>query len=456
MTEENTNLTGTLLISGIAPYKSTDNYPTHYAKYGKGGYRTVHDIIDLDNIPHERREEGMLVYVETDGNIYIYKNGSFQVLGFNGDNKIKAGSGITITEEEGFDIVNSNTSGTTIAPITCTQGSRIDGTGIWNNNIIPSGTTLQEILVKLLSEELYPDAATEPKISLTLGTTGTLGIKEIGSTVVIPSITIKAVDGHFNASSFSEPSQPTPEGVVYSNFEVNSQINNGFVDYTVVNRTDISSGFTENSTNATVSLGANKITINGSFDYTAPSNLPITNLNNPTYKISQEDTANKATWNDGEASKTITVTAEGVYPVFVNLNSDMTNRVTSVLNSDGVEQTTFKTLKLTNDKEITWEDPGELKDGINLIVDFPKYYIENGSQNERKLNANGILDKIYIYDNISGKFVVYDGSCEILNNSVIHTINGENYEYTRFQTKDGYFIGAGVTLKVVFNSTLNK
>jgi hypothetical protein len=134
----------------------------------------------------------------------------------------------------------------------------------------------------------------------------------------------------------------------------------------------------------------------------------------------------------------------------------MTNRVTSVLNSDGVEQSTFKRLTLTNNKEISWVDPGELKDGINLIVDFPKYYIENGSKNERKLNANGILDKIYIYDNISGKFVVYDGSCEILNTSVIHTINGKNYEYTRFQTKDGYFIGAGVKLKVVFNSTLNK
>lgn len=88
MAEENIKLTGTLLISAISPYNSTDKYPTHYAKYGHGGYRTVHDIIDLDKIPHERREEGMLVYVETDGNIYIYKNGYFQILGINNGNGI--------------------------------------------------------------------------------------------------------------------------------------------------------------------------------------------------------------------------------------------------------------------------------------------------------------------------------------------------------------------------------
>lgn len=80
MAGENTKLTGTLLISAISPYNSTDTYPTHYAKYGHGGYRTVHDIIDLDNIPHERREEGMLVYVATEDKIYKYKDGGFAIL----------------------------------------------------------------------------------------------------------------------------------------------------------------------------------------------------------------------------------------------------------------------------------------------------------------------------------------------------------------------------------------
>ena len=80
MAEENTKLNGTLLISAISPYNSTDKYPTHYAKYGHGGYRSVNDITELNEIPQERREEGMLVYVATEDKIYKYKNGVFAIL----------------------------------------------------------------------------------------------------------------------------------------------------------------------------------------------------------------------------------------------------------------------------------------------------------------------------------------------------------------------------------------
>lgn len=43
-----------------------DVYPTHEAKFGKGGYRTVANIAERDNIPFERCEEGMLVTVLED------------------------------------------------------------------------------------------------------------------------------------------------------------------------------------------------------------------------------------------------------------------------------------------------------------------------------------------------------------------------------------------------------
>lgn len=43
-----------------------DVYPTHEAKFGKGGYRTVANISERDNIPFERCEEGMLVTVLED------------------------------------------------------------------------------------------------------------------------------------------------------------------------------------------------------------------------------------------------------------------------------------------------------------------------------------------------------------------------------------------------------
>lgn len=43
-----------------------DVYPTHEAKLGKGGYRTVANIAERDNIPFERCEVGMLVTVLED------------------------------------------------------------------------------------------------------------------------------------------------------------------------------------------------------------------------------------------------------------------------------------------------------------------------------------------------------------------------------------------------------
>jgi len=52
----------------IAPSDDTDTYPSHHAKWGKGGFRTVPDIssplVGRDNIPADRREVGMVVYVE--------------------------------------------------------------------------------------------------------------------------------------------------------------------------------------------------------------------------------------------------------------------------------------------------------------------------------------------------------------------------------------------------------
>lgn len=64
------NLTGTLIIAPIVPPTTDDRYGTHYAKYGVGGYRTVSDIIERDNIPTERRENLMLVSVESTNKIY--------------------------------------------------------------------------------------------------------------------------------------------------------------------------------------------------------------------------------------------------------------------------------------------------------------------------------------------------------------------------------------------------
>lgn len=74
------NIKGTNVSSPIVPFTEQDLYPTHDAKYGKGGFRTVDTIEEMNGIPGPRREEGMLVYVKTDPtgiHTYQYINGEF-------------------------------------------------------------------------------------------------------------------------------------------------------------------------------------------------------------------------------------------------------------------------------------------------------------------------------------------------------------------------------------------
>lgn len=73
------NTTDIKIAGTLAPSSSKDTYPTHYAKYGKGGFISVASLSstgDLTNpglpdIPSERIEEGMAVYVRANRTIYL-------------------------------------------------------------------------------------------------------------------------------------------------------------------------------------------------------------------------------------------------------------------------------------------------------------------------------------------------------------------------------------------------
>ena len=79
------NISGTNLVAPVVPFTTDDKYPTHYAKYGHGGWRTVNTLNDLNNIPSQLREEGMAVYCIEDKKTYIYVNSSWKELSFGGD-----------------------------------------------------------------------------------------------------------------------------------------------------------------------------------------------------------------------------------------------------------------------------------------------------------------------------------------------------------------------------------
>lgn len=57
------SIRGTNVIAPVVPFDTTDTHPSHEARYGRGGYRSVADIGERDAIPALRREAGMLVWV---------------------------------------------------------------------------------------------------------------------------------------------------------------------------------------------------------------------------------------------------------------------------------------------------------------------------------------------------------------------------------------------------------
>lgn len=360
------------------------------------------------------------------------------------------GSGITFTEgEDNCTMINSNTESYTVSAITCSTGAPVEALGLWEGDVIPSGTTVQEILEKLLCREIFPGPATKPSIVLTGGSS--LGIKEIGSKITLPEIKMSTNDGKFNPGS-TKRTQPSVTGVNWSNEEIIPTKTNGFSTFTPINgTTSISS-----TPNVVVDLGLNKIVYDGSADYTKPSNMPITNLGNPTQstsKVSTDYSDYSAIWKDSTATDDIITQVTGVYPVFVNLNSSKTSYINSDLSGD-TETANFLKLPLTAGGSITFDMISE--NTIHLIVDFPEFY--DGSK-ERKLNNsfNG-GEGFLIEDMSSGKkendyFVQFTGSYKV-SSGIKHNINGKLYNYKRMELT-GDPIGDN-KLKFNFNASLDR
>lgn len=71
------NIEGINLPSTIVPFTTDDDYATHDEQYGKGGYRAVSTVSEMNAIPSQRRKEGMLVKITSTGDYYTLKNGTF-------------------------------------------------------------------------------------------------------------------------------------------------------------------------------------------------------------------------------------------------------------------------------------------------------------------------------------------------------------------------------------------
>lgn len=212
-----------------------------------------------------------------------------------------AGSGITISSDK---VIASNTNATTVSDITI-AGGPINATGIFEGDKIKAGTSVQDILTKLLCKEIFPKPATNPTI--TVKANGTLDtLMEVNTGVTIPAFTTTTNAGNFNSGDNDTHQQPDT-GSEFSNIKFTTTISSGFTNYKVA--TDAPS--INQQSGITVSEGANGIKCNVSGNYTAPTTTPTTNLGNPA-------TGATYTFTAGTATNSTTVSVTGVYPIYSN------------------------------------------------------------------------------------------------------------------------------------------
>lgn len=211
-----------------------------------------------------------------------------------------AGSGITISENK---VIASNTNATTVGDITI-AGGPINATGIFEGNKIPKGTSVQEILTKLLCKEIFPVTATKPTITVTVSGAPS-GLQEINSTVTIPAFGTSTNAGHFNSGPNDSHEQPDT-GSGFSDIKFTTT-KIGFTHYAVA--ADVTT--IAQQTGVTVSEGTNSVTCTATGTYSAPTGTPTTNLGNPA-------TDQKYTFTSGTTSNSKTVSVTGVYPIYSN------------------------------------------------------------------------------------------------------------------------------------------
>lgn len=119
------NISGTNLAAGIAPFTTDDIYPTHYSRYGHGGWHEVATLADLDLIPLPRRTEGMAVHVNDIGKTYILSKKADGTLYWK---EMQTGTPIVI--QTGDAVIQPNVLNvwqTAVTSLTITKGTDIDG-----------------------------------------------------------------------------------------------------------------------------------------------------------------------------------------------------------------------------------------------------------------------------------------------------------------------------------------
>lgn len=364
---------------------------------------------DMFNIPFSNRFEGLKCTVKEDSENNNKQTEYWLDGGIENENWVRATSdGVIYTGGTGIDIddtvISSNTDATTVRNISITEGAPIDARNIFDDNVIPEGTSVQTILERLLCRELFPSAATLP--SITINGTADRGLFTLGKKITIAEITYTTNIGQYNAS-FETPSQPEPSGVTWSDtkLKITSKKNfDGYYDLNTENDTKFAS-----KENVVVALGENVVTYTAYGKYTKPSNMPISNLSHPTQstsKISIDGSDITAIWGvNDNYSITGSTTATGVYPCYTNISGE------TLVESGVATQCTLQTSKIIEISNV----PTEVGQSNRFKFSFP-----STSHSVTKLEAYNALTRTY--DTVGTSSYAFTDEFN-------HVINGTSYKY---------------------------
>ena len=409
------------------------------------GVQVVDKIENLTDSTLKEVYQGMVVSVVEDNSLYILLTES------NSDREWKKiGSDIDVEE------LKSSTKKLS-APITVAGLSGSLGANISNGKTYTTDNTIEDILRDLLCKEIYPNVSlstTNPTISFggMIGATSSNyeNIMEVGSTLNLDSVTLNSASistcsrrgsgftyGYSSNNDNSRDGNGNPPAIsgesslsgTYTLIETYSQSSMGNVRTTISSNNNEDVKFDAGS--VIIGLGENIITItatspSGTYSHPEyPEYFTVSNLGNTKSdeKLSKSS-ATSGTLSSKTDSKSISVT--GVYPVYVNIDSDML-----------VEEPLKMTLTASN--EIMFNNvPSEVASQKHFTFDYP---------------ATHDVTSFKIKD-IEGNFVDYVASYQAESEIINKVVCGENISYKRFTTT-GKFQGKG-TYKIILSKGLDK
>ena len=408
------------------------------------GVQVVDKIENLTDDTLDDVYQGMVVSVIEDNSLYI-------LLMDDSDGREWKKVGSDIDVEKLKTSTKKLSSPITVAGLSSNLGN------ISNGKVYTTENTVEDILRDLLCKEIYPSVSlstTNPKITFG-GLSGASAsnhssIMEVGSVLNLNAVTV-------GTATISKPSR-SASGFTYGYSVANDNSNDGngnppsqtgtsslvgtysltetyTPSYIGTVRTTLSSENNEDvkfdSGSVTIGLGNNTISISStspSGTYTHPEYpeyFIVSNLGNTDkdMKLSKASAINNGTVSSQSDSATISVT--GVYPVYVNIDSN-----------SFVEEPIKMTLTTSNVFE--FNVPSEVASGIHFTFDYP---------------ATHSVTSFEIKD-LTGNFVEYSATYEKESETVTKVICDNNVSYKRFVTT-GKLQGEG-TYKITLSKRLDE